>query len=222
MWNRFKIWLNRNDFKIVGYILVIIVAYLMIKGLNVFFENQHEENIKKIEANLESENTSVEDDKKIDVQSLDYINPDTEEHKKVDIVTKKIINIAYQARKSEDTELKEDIIGLCSKEFFSNLDALGKGEITTDNIMEYFIKIDNIDNYLTGKSYQINEKNNISKYAVVLRYDDGVGAVIDSYIVFNLDYNNNTFSYDGIYYNSSAINSDINEDTIESNGNNIF
>ena len=222
MWNRFKIWINRNDFRIIIYILVIIGIYLMIKGINVFFKNQHDENIKKIAANLESENTSVINENKIDIENLDNINSETEEYQNVNNVAKKIINIAYQVEKSEDNELKEDIINLCSNEFFYNLNTLGIQEITTDNIMEYFVKIDNIDNYLIGKSYKISERNNINKYAVVLRYDDGVGAIIDSYIVFNLDYNNNTFSYDGVYYNLSVINSDINENIIEDNSNNTF
>ena len=43
MINRFKIWFNHNNYKIMTTVLSIIIVYAAIKGLNNFFKNVQED-----------------------------------------------------------------------------------------------------------------------------------------------------------------------------------
>lgn len=221
MWNRFKIWLNRNDFKIVTYIIVAVGIYIMLRGLDVFFENKREDEIKQIEENIINENTSDNEKKIYQESELLSIDSTFNEYKDIENVVKKIFNTSYQANKNDDKSLKQDIINMCSDEFIENL-TTPKREITTDNILDYFLSVEKISNYSVEKIYKFNEKNNIRKYGIDLKFDDGGPAVINSYLMINMDYNNKTFSCDGSYYTLAAVDGDIYMDFIENKGCNTF
>ena len=221
MWNRFKIWLNRNDFKIVTYIIVAIGVYVMLRGLNVFFQNKGEEEKKQIAENINNENISIAEKKRYEENELISIDNTSEEFKSIETVVKKIFNASYEANKNNDESSKMDIINMCSNKFIENL-TTPKREITTDNILDFFLKVEKISDYSVEKIYQFNEKNNIKKYGIVLKLDDGGPAVINSYFMINMDYNNKTFDCDGNCYTLSAVDGEIYVDSIENKGCNTF
>ncbi len=43
MWNRFRLWANKNEIKIITVIVCILGCYILIKGMNAFFRNQQQE-----------------------------------------------------------------------------------------------------------------------------------------------------------------------------------
>ena len=221
MWNRFKIWLNRNDFKIVTYIIVAIGIYVMLRGLNVLFKNRSEEEKRQIAENINNENISVAQKKSYEENELISIDSTSEEFDNIETVVKKVFNTSYQANKNNDENSKMDIINMCSNKFIENL-TTPRREITTENILNYFLKVENISNYSIGKMYQFNEKNNIKKYGLVLDFDDGGPAITSSYFMINMDYNNKTFNCDGNYFSLSAIDGEIYEELIENKGCNTF
>ena len=140
MWNRFKIWLNRNDFKIVTYIIVAIGIYVMLRGLNVLLKNRSEEEKRQIAENINNENISVAQKKTYEENELITIDSTSEEFDNIEIVVKKIFNASYQANKNNDENSKMDIINMCSNKFIENL-TTPRREITTENILNYFIKV---------------------------------------------------------------------------------
>ncbi len=221
MWNRFKIWLNRNDFKIVTYIIIAIGIYVMLRGLNVFFKNRSEEEKRQIAENINNENISIVQKKNYEENELIAIDSTSEEFNSIETVVKKIFNTSYQANKNNDENSKMDIINMCSNKFIENL-TTPKREITTENILNYFFKVEKISDYSVEKVYKFNERNNIKKYGIVLKLDDGGPAIINSYFMINMDYNNKTFDCDGEYYTLSAIDGEIYVDLIENKGCNTF
>ena len=88
MWNRFRLWLNKNDSKIITVALCIIGFFIIIKGSNsVLRERFLEEKSKE-----ESENTnSVFEDTELSKDNLSGLDKLSDEYKSANTVTKKII-----------------------------------------------------------------------------------------------------------------------------------
>ena len=107
---------------------------------------------------------------------------------------------------------------MCSKKIIQNL-TTPRREITTDNIMKFVFKVKDESFYSISNIYKYGEKDGIVKYIVDLKYDDKSTSIINSYMVINIDKNNNTFSYDGNFTNLSYIyGEEASFEAIENNG----
>lgn len=215
MWNRFRLWLNKNDSKIITVALCIIGFFIIIKGSNsVLRERFLEEKSKE-----ESENTnSVFEDTELSKDNLSGLDKLSDEYKSANTVTKKIIRAIYNAGPDEAVSAREDFIKMCSKKFIQNL-TNPRREITTDNIMKFVFKVKDESFYSISNIYKYGEKDGTVKYIVDLRYNDKSTSIINSYMVINIDKNNNTFSYDGNFTNLSYIyGEEASFEAIENNG----
>ena len=216
MWNRFRLWLNRNDVKIIVWTLIIIGVYLVIKGINNFSKNEMQNQA------IQSENTSIFDDTQYSEDDMAKLSTSENDYTTAKKITEKIIQVIYKARKNDDNLLKQDLVNMCSDRFIDNL-TTPRRAITTENILLYVDEIDDINNYSITNIYKYGERNNIDRYIISLRFDDGKTAIADSYMVIYIDKNNNTFSYDGNFMSLNAIeSSDGYFKEIKNNGSNTF
>ncbi len=214
MWNRFRLWLSRNEAKIITIALCIIGFLVLIKSANNIMRERFLENVSK-----ESENTdSIFEGVEYSEENLNGLDKLSDEYKSANTVTKKIIRAIYNAGPDEAVSAREDFIKMCSKKFIQNL-TNPRREITTDNIMKFVFKVKDESFYSISNIYKYGEKDCIVKYIVDLRYDDKNTSIINSYLVINIDKNNNTFSYDGNFTNLSYIyGEEASFEAIENNG----
>ena len=218
MWNRFRLWLSKNDSKILIVIISVLGIYLLIKGINSFFKEQQQ--LKS--SNYPIQNTSIFDDVEYTEDDLIEINNSEDDYQTVKKIEEKIINTIYVARRDNDNTQKQNLINMCSKKFIDNL-TTARRTITSDNILDYVDKIDDINDYSITKIYKYGEKNNVAKYVVNIKVDDGGPAIISGYMIINIDKNNRTFSYDGTAMNTNGIYDEDNQfETIEDKGSNVF
>ncbi len=216
MWNRFRLWLNRNDVKIIVWTLIIIGVYLVIKGINNFSKNEMQNQA------IQSENTSIFDDTQYSEDDMAKLSTSENDYTTAKKITEKIIQVIYKARKNNDNLLKQDLVNMCSDRFIDKL-TTPRRAITTENILLYVDEIDDINNYSITDIYKYGERNNIDRYIISMRFDDGKTAIVDSYMVIYIDKNNNTFSYDGNFMSLNAIeSSDGYFKEIKNNGSNTF
>ena len=76
MWNRIRLWLNKNDFKILTFVIIVIGIYFLIKGMNNFFKNEQQAK----NNNYIVQNTSIFDDvqyKEDDLKEIDELKADS-------------------------------------------------------------------------------------------------------------------------------------------------
>lgn len=214
MWNRFRLWLSRNEAKIITIALCIIGFLVLIKSANNIMRERFLENVSK-----ESENTdSIFEGVEYSEENLNGLDKLSDEYKSANTVTKKIIRAIYNAGSDEAVSAREDFIKMCSKKFIQNL-TNPRREVTTDNIMTFVFKVKDESFYSISNIYKYGEKDGIVKYIVDLRYDDKSTSIINSYMVINIDKNNNTFSYDGNFTNLSYIyGEEASFEAIENNG----
>ena len=71
--------------------------------------------------------------------------------------------------------------------------------IGTDNILILLMEVNNVNDYSIDNIYKYGEKNNVEKYIVNLKFDDGNAAITNTYVMFNVDKENKTFAFDGNY-----------------------
>lgn len=218
MWNRFRLWLSRNEAKIITIALCIIGFLVLIKSTNNIMRERFLEDVSK-----ESENTnSIFEGIEYSEENLNGLDKLSDEYKSANTVTKKIIRAIYNAGPDEAVSAREDFIKMCSKKFIQNL-TNPRREITTDNIMKFVFKVKDESFYSISNIYKYGEKDGIVKYIVDLRYDDKNTSIINSYLVINIDKNNNTFSYDGNFTNLSYIyGEEASFEAIENNGVNFL
>ena len=223
MINKLKIWLNRNSFRITIIIIVLILGYTLLNRLNYFVGNiqddeQIDDKISEAAGDSESNNTNVQE---VNENDLDKVSSSTSEYKDVTKVAQKIINYIYLAQKSDDTSKKQDILNVCSNVFIDNL-TTEKRTINTDNIMDYVFSVSNVNDYSVKNIVKYGENGNVKKYAVSIRFDNGSSAIIDSYMVINIDYDNKTFSYDGNVMSLDYVDSKNELENIENKESNTF
>ncbi len=223
MINKLKIWLNRNSFRITIIIIVLILGYTLLNRLNYFVGNiqddeQIDGQISEAAGDSESNNANVQE---VNENDLDKVSSSTSEYKDVTKVAQKIINYIYLAQKSDDTSKKQDILNVCSNVFIDNL-TTEKRTINTDNIMDYVFSVSNVNDYSVKNIVKYGENGNVKKYAVSIRFDNGSSAIIDSYMVINIDYDNKTFSYDGNVMSLDYVDSTNELENIENKKSNTF
>ena len=214
MWNKIRIWFNRNDFKILAWILAIICGYCVIKGANNYFRNvEHQQG----EENLNTEqNISVASNTQYSDEDFSQIEEQTEDFSTAKNVVDKIINKIYWANEKDDVALKQDVLNMCSKTFIEKL-TTDRRIMSADNILKYVTNVSGINNYSVQEIRQYGEEDNVKKYIVSIRNESDVIST-DYYMIVNIDYNNNTFSYDGTIMDLNYINNSF--DRIENNGSN--
>ena len=218
MWNRFRLWLNKNDFKILTIVIAIIGIYLLIKGINSFFREQQQAK----SDNYEIQNTSIFDDVEYKQDDLKQIDSSDNDYKIVKEIEENIIETIYLARKNDDDEQKQNLINMCSKKFIDNL-TTARRAITAENILQYVDNVEDVNDYSIREMYKYGEKNNVAKYVANIKVDDGGPAIIDGYMIINIDKNNRTFSYDGTAMNTNGIYDEDNQfEAIENKGSNVF
>lgn len=197
MWNKFKIWLNRNDFKIITILLIIIGIYLLIKGSNNYFKNQVKSS-DLYEYNESNQNISIFDNIEYNDDDLNKLEKSDDEYKLVSKIAERFINTIYRANKNNDESAKKDLVNMCSARWINSL-TNERRVIGTDNILIFLMQVDNVSDYSIENIYKYGEKNNIGKYIVNLKLDDGKTAIITSYMIINIDKETGTFAYDGSY-----------------------
>lgn len=221
MLNKFKIWLNRNYLKIIVTVTILVLGYILLNRLDKFAESLQyvgqSDNENTVVTN-ESDNTNVPE---VNENDLDKVSSSTSEYKDVTKVAQKIINYIYLAQKSDDTSKKQDILNVCSNVFIDNL-TTEKRTINTDNIMDYVFSVSNVNDYSVKNIVKYGENGNVKKYAVSIRFDNGSSAIIDSYMVINIDYDNKTFSYDGNVMSLDYVDSTNELENIENKKSNTF
>ena len=218
MWNRIRLWLNKNDFKILTFVIIVIGIYFLIKGMNNFFKNEQQAK----NNNYIVQNTSIFDDVQYKEDDLKEIDTSSSEYGIVKKIGEKIINTIYIAKKNNDDEQKQNLLNMCSTKFIDNL-IRPRRAITKENILSFVFNVDNVNYYSLEKIYKYGEKNGVVKYIISLRFDDGSSAITDSYMIINIDKNNRTFSYDGTAMNTNGIYDEDNQfEAIENKGSNVF
>lgn len=218
MWNRIRLWLNKNDFKILTFAIIVIGIYFLIKGMNNFFKNEQQAK----NNNYIVQNTSIFDDVQYKEDDLKEIDTSSSEYGIVKKIGEKIINTIYIAKKNNDDEQEQNLLNMCSTRFIDNL-IRPRRAITKENILSFVFNVDNVNYYSLGKIYKYGEKNRVVKYIISLRFDDGSSAITDSYMIINIDNNNKTFSYDGTAMNINSIyDEDDQFEAIEDKGSNVF
>ena len=216
MWNKFRIWLNRNDFKIFVWVICIIGIYILLSGSTGFFSKISSSNTNDDDI----ENTTLLEDDKYNEENAIKLDSSQEEYKAVKLLEEKIINTIYNANKTDDTTIKQDLVNICSEQFKENLKT-PKRTITTDNILIFVSKISDTKYYSVQDIYKYGEENNVAKYIVILRFDNKKTVIEDSCWVINIDKNNNTFSFDGQYMSMENVyESATGFDSIEKNESN--
>ena len=218
MWNRIRLWLNKNDFKILTFVIIVIGIYFLIKGMNNFFKNEQQAK----NNNYIVQNTSIFDDVQYKEDDLKEIDTSSSEYGIVKKIGEKIINTIYIEKKNNDDEQKQNLLNMCSTKFIDNL-IRPRRAITKENILSFVFNVDNVNYYSLEKIYKYGEKNGVVKYIISLRFDDGSSAITDSYMIINIDNNNKTFSYDGTAMNINSIYDEDNQfEAIEDKGSNVF
>lgn len=216
MWNKFRIWLNRNDFKIFVWVICIIGIYILLSGSTGFFSKISSSNTNDDDI----ENTTLLEDDKYNEENAIKLDSSQEEYKAVKLLEEKIINTIYNANKTDDTTIKQDLVNICSEQFKENLKT-PKRTITTDNILIFVSKISDTKYYSVQDIYKYGEENNVAKYIVILRFDNKKTVIEDSCMVINIDKNNNTFSFDGQYMSMENVYESATDfDSIEKNESN--
>lgn len=217
--NKFRLWLNRNDLKILLVIIFIFMIHILLKGTKNDSIKNDKETVK------ENENTYLyRNDVVNDKQSENYIQLDqsTEEYQKIVFVTQKIVNSFYQVNVNNDNaSLREDIYHMFSDAVIQDLLSQGN-TINAEHILEYIFYVDDVKNYAIGQIYKGREENNIAKYAVVLRNKGNERNPIDNYLMLHMDYKNNTFSYEGMVSSLSDVDSSGELCEIRNKGSNCF
>ena len=117
MWNRIRLWLNKNDFKILTFVIIVIGIYFLIKGMNNFFKNEQQAK----NNNYIVQNTSIFDDVQYKEDDLKEIDTSSSEYGIVKKIGEKIINTIYIAKKNNDDEQKQNLLNMCSTKFIDNL-----------------------------------------------------------------------------------------------------
>lgn len=219
MWNKFRLWFSKNDSKIFLYTIIVIIVIVTIKGSNSY--------LKKISQNQNddsnnTQNSSIFNSVQYEEDDLTQIDSKQDEYNIVKSIGNKFINTVYKATINDDETLKQSVINMCSKRFIDSL-TTERRTITTENILDYISKIENESYYSIENIYKYGEKDDISEYVINLKYDDGVTAIVSSYMVIYLDKNNGTFSYDGEYMEFEFINSEGEYyKNIPNNGSNMY
>lgn len=217
--NKFKLWLSRNDFKILLVVVCFVVIYIFIKNINHYYET-----IRKEEQNTANlvENVAVGETENTEVQvALQEMDSSSEEFTQVSAAIEKLLTAMYQAKNSEDATVKQQLYNLFSEELLEEMFREdGTATATGNSILNYISNIDTLEKYSVGKILAFSENNHVVRYVVEEVYQVSEDRNVTIYMVINIDYNHKTFSYDGNVSDAESVKSDKKIDFIVDNGSN--
>lgn len=208
MINKIKIWLNRNFIKAFLIIFLVWLFYSFINSLNLHYKEKKEKrqelfgfiNVSNIE---ESDEEELEDDEaeaeKEEEELIDktksklvLLDKNSEEYKKIFTATSKIINLMYQLNLNSNLEdIKNELYNLYTEELII------REQIDINNIKDYCINIDDTQNYSVDSISRYNEENNVISYILKLNHKIEDEGAEELFIILDVDYNTNSFAYDG-------------------------
>lgn len=227
MINRFKIWFNRNNYKIMSTIFTILIIYAAMKGINNYFKNIHDneesdqlEPRTEIYSNLEGE--YLFKDKK-DIETYTKLEESDDEYDTVEGIFNIILNKVAKARKDDDSQLKSELYNMCADFFLDEMTSSNK-EPDEENILDYYlgVKESTINKYYIGEIYKLYQNNDVKGYIVEARYDIGNDQYENGFTVIYVDYQNKTFLYGGGYTSLDNIDTTIDIESIDDvDGNNF-
>ena len=196
MINKLKIWFNRNDFKVFVIIIAFIFIYNGFKSFNKFYSDLKNEQSTPEEGSILNNDYDVEDYSENEIEVVN-IERNTKEGEKVLKIINKIMNCVYEANTQEDNQqLKQDIYNMFSRKTIQKFK--NEGEIVdVDSILNYTINIDDLKNYSIGYIYKVKELNGLARYIIMLKNSEDEINPIYSYVMLDVDNNNNTFEYCG-------------------------
>lgn len=226
MINRFKIWFNRNNYRIIITILGILIVYISIKWLNNYFKNYKEDSEKNVTV-IGSTYNNIEGEylyeKKDDISSYQKVDNSEDDYGVLQNIIKIIFGKVAKANQNGDSSIKEELYDMCADSFIDDMSSYEK-EPNSDNILNYYpgVKLDNIDKYYIGEIYRFYQYESVKGFVVEMRYDLGDNNYENNLIVIYVDFNSKTFLYGGGYARLEGINCSIDIDSISSNGSNTF
>lgn len=225
MINRFKIWFNRNNYKIMMIIVITIILYAAIKGLNSYSQSslKNSDNIvAKSDIYDQLEGEYLFEDKE-NIETYEKVNTSEEEYNIVQSIFKNLLDKIANARKNDDSEIKEELYDMCLDDFIDEMTSIEE-EPDVDNILNYYpgVETSTIDKYYIGEIYRFYRNNEVKGYIIETRYDMGNNNYENNFMVIYVDYENNTFLYGGGYASLERIDTSIDVDSIDDNGGNTF
>ena len=227
MINRFKIWFNRNNYKIMMTVVALIVGYATIRGLNNYFKNFKEDSEKNATTTQSSIYKQLDGEylfeNKNDINTYTKVNSSEDEYGVVQNIIKNIFNKVAKANQSNNSEIKSELYDICLDNFLDDMTSYNK-EPSEENILDYYpgVTVNNINKYYVGEIYRFYQNGDIKGYIVDMRYDLGNNNYEKNLIVIYADYKNKTFSYSGGHARLEGINCSIDVDSISANGGNTF
>ena len=226
--NRLRLWFSRNGFKILIICVSIIIVYIFIKSWN----QEYKENIESKQPLSQTEQNSQENenvfnasDKQELIQNtnLELLENTSVPYEKVSSVVNKMLNTIYEAGLvSDNTQLRQDIYHMFSDELIEKASNIEGYTFDVNSVLNFVFSVDDLERYSIENIYRIQEKGNVGRYLVELRYSDFYQTSLISYLVINMDYNQNTFSYDGNFSSPEEITKHKEIDSIENKGSNTF
>lgn len=237
--NRFKLWFNKNGFKVISIIVIVLAIYYSIKGFNNFFRDMKEDRESEIKtANTDNQNNistdlltnqgdidnneETSENNTTNLDNLPKIEHLTEEYNEVIQVAQKILNCIYKVTKDKtDTNLKQELYNMYTQEAITKFSKLGKN-VEPANISEFVTPIENLTYYSAGTMYKCAEKDDTTRYALEIKLDNGGDIIINSYMIININHKAKIFSYSGDIMNIEYINQLDEITEIKNKGTNNF
>ena len=220
---KFKLWLNRNAIKIIFILIFVIIFYYLIRQSDEYYERRMNdmENLKNVTADLEDDE-EYDEDTIIDNMNLSQIDESSDEYKIVEKSVKKLLNAIYMAETNpNDISLRKSLYDMVTEGF--NLSVSDTDEvIDTENILDFILYVDNVNSYSIEDVYKYKDMGSVTRYVVKLNYKIDGEEDEEIYNVFNIDTNNNTFSYDGVAVTLEMVRDMEDVTEIENKGSNIL
>ena len=226
MINKFKIWFNRNNYRIMIIVLEIMIGYGIIYGLNKYFKeySQADNNTQEIinNAYIKTEGDYLFKDKS-NLETYQQIDSSIEEYKTAKNILNIIFNKIINARENNDESTKQELYNMCSDNFIKEMTTWQKAP-NKENILDYYVGANrnNINKYYVGEIFNYYENKDIKGYLVESRCNIGNNGYENSYILIYVDYSTKAFLYGGGYQNLNGIDSTIDIKTISDKGGNTF
>lgn len=219
--NRFRLWFSRNGFKIFLMIVGILILYIFIKGWNNYYRNELESEQQEVLGETNELNQSNE--MNLDNSNFVEIKNTSTEYEKINSVVQKMLTYVSRAvLNSDNVSTIQDIRNMFTNEYIEKLSNLAEYMLRVDCILNFIYDAENIDQYSVGNVYRFYKNKEVERYLVELKYNKSDDEFTTIYLIINMDYKNNTFSYDGTVIDEQDITFDKKIDSIENKGSNTF
>lgn len=228
--NKFRLWISRNGFRVFIICAFLLMIYFFIKYLNDSYrddlETQKQEVLSEIRETQKQEDSVLnrtEQEQIVKNSNLGQVVDTSIEYEKVSNVVNKILTYINQANLTTDNaQLKQDIYHMFSDALVEKLSGMPGSTFGADSILNFTFYVDDISQYTVQNVYTLNENRNVKRYLVELSYNNLNQTSLLSYLMINMDYDHNTFSYDGTFSQEEDITGNKKIEAIENKGSNTF